>query len=591
MAIARRCSPLLQAAGVAVLLVVLTRPLLFGGYQRGADFWVHYWYVWHQSEAIRSGGPSLFLYDPKSMFVPRYAFYGGTLYAITGALGLLVGSVLRAYVATYLLGSAAAYGGWWWLGRQAGLGRLAAHAPALVFATAAYSITLLNPRSDWPEHIGISMMPLLAASALSVLRADRLRLLPALALMVSTVLFFGSHNLTLLCGTTLLAGVTALSLLCVPQARRLVTRRGVARVAGVMVPALLVDAWFLLPDLAYNSDTFVALFKSLWRKWLHQFGYLVATPRLVALGRDTSDAVSASFGVYALPVLAMAWTVIATAASRPRLRQPWLQMLLVLTAVTVAVIAVMTHPGLLVGPFGMLQYSFRLESYINLAISGAVLAALVLVKDQPALTRRLCHSALAAIVTVSVIQAAGQVDARRDASGSFDLTANPRYYAPKGQTHAQDYGAGASMPLADVSRLSSLRFSPDEVRAGSVSTEIVARAGQNRITNIVTVPQLVRVTGAHFVAGDKFGNMAIQIDRRPGPAGPVRITVSEADPPPVRYGRLLSILGLLGLAANLVAIGAGRRRRRRPAASARNAARPAPAERAGRRAVAVRGRQ
>jgi hypothetical protein len=550
MAAARRCSSLLPALGVAALLVVLLRPLLFNGYERGADFWVHYWYVWHQSEAVREGAPSLFLHDTSSVFVPRYAFYGGTLYAITGGLGLVVGSVFSVYVATYLLSSVAAYGGWWWLGRQAGLGRLVAHAPALVFATSAYAITLVNARSDWPEHLAVSMMPLLAASAVSVLRADRLG--PALALALSGVLFFGSHNLTLLCGATLLVLVSALLLACIPQARRLISARGALRVAAILVPALLVNAWFLLPDLVYQSHTVIAQRVEDWRQWLVQFRFLTATERLFGFGRDASDPVALSYGVFALPALAMAWVAAAWVAGRPRLRDPWSRAALLLAAVAAGVIVTMTHVGLLRGPFAMVQYTFRLESYVNLAISGALLAALVMIARRPLLTRRIAFSALAVILAISVVQAVRQAGFPRDTANSTDLTADPAYYSPNGLTHVNDYGAG-DLAVLDTQNLPPLMFPIAKLRDGVISERFEVQPGSLYISNLITVPQFVRMVGATAVATSARGETIIQID--PKARGPVvRITVSEARPPAVVIGRWLSILGLLGLAANLVAI-------------------------------------
>jgi hypothetical protein len=566
MATMRRFSPLLQALGVTVLLVVLARPLLFGGSQRGADYWVHFWYVWHQAEALRDGGPTLYVHDAPSLFVPRYAFYGGTLYAITGALGLLAGSILHVYMATYLLGCAAAYGGWWWLGRQAGLSRLVAHAPALVFVTSAYAITLLNPRSDWPEHIGVSMLPLLAASGLSVLRADRLRLFPMLALAVSTVLFTGSHNLTLLFGATLLVVLSVLFLLAVPSARRLLSGRGVLRLLGVLVPAVLVNAWFLLPDIKYQSHTMVADLAPTWRSWLGQFDYLVAAPRLLSLERGTKDSLADGYGSFALPVLAMAWVIVAAVVSRPGLRDAWLRVLLVLTAVTTASIVVMTHPGMLSGPFAMVQYTFRLESYVNLTISGGVLAALVLVTRRPGRAGSLCLGALAAIVAVSVVQAATQVDLRRDVSKNFDMTANPRYYSPQGLTHAQDYSVGYDLPVVSSGGLPRLVFSVKALRDGSVSAEVDPQRGAVFVANLMSMPQFIKIEGAKLVGHDPIGNMILQLETVPGFGPSTSVTVSEAPPPEARTGRWLSILGLLGLAANVVVIGVRwwRRRRRAP---------------------------
>ncbi len=155
---ARRLSAPAEVVGALALIVLLTRPLLFGGSDRGVDFYTHYWYVWHQGEALRDGGPTLWLHNTSGVFSALYAFYGGTLYVLTGALALLMGSTLHAYVLSFLLAFAASYGGWWWLARQAGLRGLSAHAPGLVCVTTAYAMTLLYVRGDWPEHVAVAML-------------------------------------------------------------------------------------------------------------------------------------------------------------------------------------------------------------------------------------------------------------------------------------------------------------------------------------------------------------------------------------------------------------------------------------------------
>jgi hypothetical protein len=559
-----RRSAVLQAVGVAALLCVLLRPLLHDVAVRGADFWVHYWYVWHQGESLKHGGPSLFLHDPASVFVPRFAFYGGTLYTVTGALGLLVGSAYRAYVATYLLAGATAYGGWWWLGRQAGLGRIAAHAPAIAFTTSAYAITLPVTRGDWPEYVSVSMIPLLAASTVSVLRADRLRLWPVLALMVSSVLFTGSHNLSLLYGTTFLVALAVLLVVCVPQARRLVTRRGALRVAAILVPAVLVNAWFLVPDIVYQAHTATGNQGPRWQAYLEHYTYLVRGPRIFTLQRDAGDPVVLDYGAFALPVLAMAWTVAAALTGRPRLRGPWLRTLVVLGVAATAVILAMVHVDVLRGPYKMLQFSMRLESYVNLAVSGAVLAALVLVKDRPASVRRACWAALAAILALSVVQGAGQAGHHRDTTGNTDIAKSPSYDEPTGMTHVEDYSSG-DLDIVSAPDLPPLAFPAGRIRDGSVSVRLAASAGQLFATNLVTVPQLIHLEGAHAVALNTGMRLIVEIDPQPGP-GLARVTVSEARPPAVVAGRWLTLLGLLGLAANLAAIARRRWWRRRPPA-------------------------
>ena len=71
-----------------------------------------------------------------------FAFYGGTLFALTGALAaVLGGSTILAFEVVTLAAIAAAYGGLFWLARQLGVKGVLAHAPAIVFVTSAYYVT------------------------------------------------------------------------------------------------------------------------------------------------------------------------------------------------------------------------------------------------------------------------------------------------------------------------------------------------------------------------------------------------------------------------------------------------------------------
>ena len=213
------------AVGSAALVIgVLAWPMLLTSSGLGGDWEHHLWYVWQQSLAIRANGsPSLFLSTSYSVLYPQYAFYGGTINVIAGALSLaLGGSPIAAYVLTYVLAFAAAYGGWCWLARAAGLGRWPAQAPALLFVTSACYLTLVYGQGDWAEFIAVSMIPLIVAAGAAVLRAEQLRLLPAVVLAAGSVVFFGSHDLTVLWASTIAIAVTGALLVCVPQVRRMV---------------------------------------------------------------------------------------------------------------------------------------------------------------------------------------------------------------------------------------------------------------------------------------------------------------------------------------------------------------------------------
>ncbi len=140
-------------AAALVVIAAGSWPLLFSDATFNTDWLNHLWYMWHQSVAIRElHAPSFFLNYSRGVFYPLYAFYGGTLYALVGTLSLVLGEApLQAYVLTYLLGFAAAYGGWYWTARVFGVRGWRAHVPGLVFVTSSYYLTMIYAVGDWPE--------------------------------------------------------------------------------------------------------------------------------------------------------------------------------------------------------------------------------------------------------------------------------------------------------------------------------------------------------------------------------------------------------------------------------------------------------
>src|SRR5262249_43945425 len=144
------------------------------------------------------------------LFNPVFAFYGGTLFALTGALGVVLGeSTIPAFALVTLLAIAAAYGGLLWLARQLGVRGVVAHAPAIVFVTSAFYVTNLYGRGAWSEFVAVSALPLVVAASLRLVRGPW-RVGPIVSLVAASALFSGSHNITLLLGSTLLAGALVL---------------------------------------------------------------------------------------------------------------------------------------------------------------------------------------------------------------------------------------------------------------------------------------------------------------------------------------------------------------------------------------------
>ncbi len=570
----------LASLGAAALLIgILAWPLLFTNASFNEDWLNHLWYIWHQSLALRADhAPGLFLNYSRNVFYPLYAFYGGTIYALTATLTLLLGDApLAAYILTYLLGFAAAYGGFFWIARSFGLGRWQAQLPGLVFVTSASYLTSIYARGDWPEFIGVSMMPLMAAAGLAIVRAERLRLWPALALVASTVVFFGSHNITIVWGSTFMV-LTGLAIVTfVPDARRAISRRRALRLAVLVVPALLVNAWFLLPTAAYESHTVIANAYPQWQRSVHKTMYVVSVKNIFTLSRARA---SGTVLTVALPILAIAWVLAGIAIFLAAgLRGTWLRVLLVVCGATLLIGVAMTHAAIVLALprlYSTLQFSFRLESYVLLGVAGAVLAALVLAR-RGGRRVRLWAWALLPIAIVSIVGAVQQVDAYPSGEGrrvSLQSYLPPR---PDGLIAYVD----TSLAYLEK-RLPVVDFHPAPAQADRVSAVVHLPPGQLVDTNIRAGPNLVHVTGARIVGNDPEADDVLEIaprgraaarsrppaGSRPStrsrpPAATVTISVSPADSLPVVLGRVLTLLAITVLAVELAVLATRGRRRSR----------------------------
>ena len=186
------------------------------------------------------------------MFYPLFAFYGGTLFALTGALAVILGgSTILAFDVVTVAAIAAAYGGLFWLARQLGVQGVLAHAPAIVFVTSAYYVTDLYGRGAWAEFMAVSALPLVLAASLRLVRG-RWRVGPVVCLVAATVVFSGSHNITLLWGSTLAVVALVLYWLLSGRSRELPWRRMLA-VAGLIALGVGLNGWFLLPDVQLRT--------------------------------------------------------------------------------------------------------------------------------------------------------------------------------------------------------------------------------------------------------------------------------------------------------------------------------------------------
>ncbi|HEY3829283.1 MAG TPA: hypothetical protein VGL57_08815 [Solirubrobacteraceae bacterium] len=541
---------------------MLAWPLLFSNASMGSDWLLHLWYLWHQSLAIRANHfPSLYLNYSRAVFFPEYAFYGGTLYALAGILSLALGDApLTAYILTYCIGFAAAYAGWYWMARIVGLGRWEAHAPGFVFITSAAYITIVYGRGDWPEFIGVSMIPLMTAAGLSVLRADRLRIWPALALLGASVLFSGSHNMTLLWGTTFLALIGLAILVLVPQARHMLTRRGVIRIASLLVPAVLVNAWYLLPAIAYESHTIIGSGylrgSRYWQTMLHNSMHRVSARNLFSFPPVVS---TPGYLIFSLPMLAVVWILTSTAILlRIGSRGVWMRVLLIISGVTILMLLVMTHVGIIEAlprPYTILQFSYRLESYVLLGLSGMLLAVLVLVKQSGTPHIKLWTWTLAPVLLVSTVGAIQQLN-------GVPLTGN-RELILSSYLNVQPPGFGQPLLLEDYTTTAvpmmtnteviptTVYFPPSAVNHDQISEVVHLRAGQLVGSNIGGGPEVVHVTGARVVGVDPEGGDVLEILPPANGTSTETISLSRGNSLPVTLGHLLTLIALALLAAEL----------------------------------------
>jgi hypothetical protein len=536
----------------AVVIFICAYPTIRGGGFIGYDWFAHLWYIWHQQKSMEEHIlPTFFAHNDTGVFDPHFAFYGGTLYTITGALAIAIGHQ-PAFVAMWILAFMMAYGGLYWMARQAGVGPWAAHIPGIVFVSSPWYLSSIYVWGSFGQNMAFSALLLMLAAAFSVLRADRLKPWPAAALAFSVLLYTGSHSLTLAWASTAMAILGLVCFALVPGFRRMITWRGLRRIFVVAIPAGLVNAWFLIPATAYQGHTYLGTNYDLAAGLLFTSMYYVRAEHILTLTRSRADPASPHLAEQ-LPLLAAGWAVLGLVLSRPRLRSQWLRIGALMLLAAIGMWVLLTHYSLIMGlphPYDQIQAPYRLEAYVNLAVGGLIIAALVLVmRARPTWIRRWTWVALP-IMLLIVVQARGQVldhmpenspgPAWRSAAPylTHDVRLGMADYI---NMNVPDYQADHVFPY--------LTFSPGQTeKTGRGVATVDANPGEYVASNLKVSTPLIKVQGAKIVARDQVGNAFLQIDAGAKP-GAARVVVTPAHPAPVVLGRILTLLGLLGLAA------------------------------------------
>jgi hypothetical protein len=565
--------PLFSVLAAAAAIAFLVWPMLFTSSGFNQDWVDHLWELSRQTITLRRDHlPSLYLHD-QYVFVPLFAFYGGTLYGLGATLAVLVGGVARAYVLIYVAAFSAAYGGWYWLARQMGVDRWKAHGPALVFVCSAYYLTLVYTRGDWAEFVAVSMIPLLVAALVSVVRADRLRLGPAVALAVATVLLFGSHNITALWVSTLGLLFAVAITLALPAVRSQISRKALARAGLIVVPAGLVNAWYLFPALAYGFHTGVANGNGAGLEVsLRESQHYVAASHLWTFSHSSS---SNGGIVVALPLLALVWVLAGLGLSlRGDAQGRSRRVLAAICALTVLVFVLMTQLDLLSGlphAYKLTQFSYRLDTYVTVGIAGAMLALLSGVSGHRgrdvARPWRVWLWTLPLVVAVSAVGAVQQVQTRRTLVPDRNVAVTRDQPRPFYKLALLYWYADNSLRAVDSTLLEDVSFPDTAIHRNAASYRVAPTSVDPLMTNLAAMPDLVSLHGARIIGRDQTYYTSVLELTRSAPS-PGLISVSGASSAPVVLGRVvtlvaLAVWALAGVIALVRVLRRGRAPRRR----------------------------
>ena len=228
----------------------------------------------------------------------------------------------------------------------------------------------------------------------------------------------------------------------------------------------------------------------------------------------------------------------------------------------------MTHVGLLLAlprAYTRIQFTYRIETYVLMGLSAAILAALALAQGGPRRAQVWTWLAVPVCI-VSLVGVSQQLS-------SLPNPGQDRYGALEsyGEVEANNSEAfqDVAAPVLAGRHLPTLEIPPESISGDHVSFATDLSPGTLAATNIGAGPYLVRVTGAKAVGVDsETGDMVLQIgsdgDARTGPVGKPHdattgssqhtISVSTGNSLPIVLGRALTLVGLAILTLELLAL-------------------------------------
>lgn len=549
-------SPWSNALAVIVATLTVGGPLMFTRNGFAGDLTNHLWLVWVQATAIsRHGVPTYFINAPKvGVLYPFYEFYGGTLYAVTGGLAAVVGGdVILAFVAVTLTAIAAAYGGLLWLARQLGVRGWMAHAPAVTYVCSAYYVTNLYGRGAWPEVIATSAIPLLAASGFRLAGSPRLELAPAVLFVLSAVFFAGSHNVTLILGTGVLAGGLILLRLTMGKGIFRASSRRVLEICALLTVAVAVNAWFLLPDALHASKTQIG-HAPVW-PWSLTSGFDAPGVLFDPLRRVPTPTYSPGLYVQA-PIWFLLWSLssggLLWSRSHASLRRAAAALLVALAAILALI---------MIGPlwdamprlFREVQLPYRLNTYVAMCVAGLVLVAALALQRAEGLRRGwMLKAGLSGAAAISIGLCLWQLWVPNpDQIWSYhnrDRALVSQHVTPSTWYDTGDYADAAAPFVSGTS--GKLVIPPSAVNANHVDLTVSPPVGAKPFaTNIAAGAYAAKLSGGLVRVGRTQSGFTVA-RRTSGISGPVSVELEPAGGS-IFVGEMISLASLVVLLVGL----------------------------------------
>ncbi len=559
-----------------LVILFMTAPLTLTNQTFGIDWANHLYLISVQSDSIAETGiPTYFINTASGVFNPYYAFYGGTIYVVTGAIGALLGAQF-AFVLMTIAGFAMAYLGVTWLAVQFGLRRWVAQLPGLVLVLSPYTITNAYARGAWTEFMATSAMPLVAASAVWLFRSRRWKALPVLALIFSSLIWSGTHLITLVYGSALFAGLLVLCAIAnFRSLRKLPVRRivGIAAIVGLTVG---VNAWFFVPIAAFSKSTMLAAS-------LSTFPELPELSWLLRIGPDGFPGSTTPMLSLALPVLVLLWCLFFVPESwirgqlGKRSKVLVVGLLVLLVGLTFAMLSAWVWQ-VLPQVLRVIQWTYRISGYLLMVI--ALLVGVLLLAKMTAKTRR---SRLIAVVTLGAALAITGIistiqmllvpntsvippgDEATPLASGWQSGDSGREWVTQNinETPFRFYGLVAYWnldgPILTRGLERQIKLDPAYVTANQFVGDFTVQPGTHFVqTNIATGTYLVDVTGASVAGRSPDGRMVLEV---PPGSDNIHLDVKLASSPVIVWSQRVTFLCIAALIV-IVAVIAVRGRRK-----------------------------